>query len=69
MVYIEMRHSGISHDIKTEMDIIPRIGDVVDFTDGEDHHLFKVENVIHIYEDHKLEKVYLSGKQMSNWLG
>jgi len=69
MTYVEMRHSGISHDIKTEMEIIPRIGDIIDYTYEQDHHLFKVEKVIHIYENGTLDKVYISGKQIDDWLG
>lgn len=69
MVWVEMRHSGISHDIKAELEIIPRIGDIVDFMDGEDHHLFKVEKIVHIYENHKFDKLHISGKKLSNWLG
>lgn len=68
MVWVEMRHSGISHDIKTEMDVIPRIGDIIDFMDGDDHHLFKVEKVVHVYENHKLDKLHISGKKMLDWL-
>ncbi|MDQ8756721.1 hypothetical protein RCO27_10825 [Sphingosinicella sp. LHD-64] len=67
MTYVEMRHSGISHDLKIEMEIIPRIGEVVDFIDGEDHHIFVVDRVVHVYEGYKLEKIYISGKQRRDW--
>ena len=69
MIYVKMRHSGISHDIKTIMEIIPCIGHIIDFSDGEDHHLFKVDRIVHIYEDHKLVSVDISGRQMTDWLG
>lgn len=67
MTYVEMRHSGISHDLKTEMSIIPRVGEIIDFRDGEDEHLFLVDRVVHIYEDHKLVKIYISGVQKRDW--
>ncbi|HMG47074.1 MAG TPA: hypothetical protein VK614_06410 [Allosphingosinicella sp.] len=67
VTYIEMRHSGISHDLKTEMEIIPRIGELIDFRDGEDEHIFLVDRVVHVYEGHKLAKVYISGKQKADW--
>ncbi len=67
MTYVEMRHSGISHDLKTQMEIIPRIGDIVDFRDGDDEHIFIVDRVVHVYENHSLQKVYLSGQQRSDW--
>lgn len=67
MTYVEMRHSGISHDLKTEMEVIPRVGDFVDFRDGDDKHLFIVDRVVHVYEDHRLQMVYISGQQSANW--
>jgi hypothetical protein len=67
MVYVEMRHSGISHDIKTELDVIPRVGEIVDFSNNDEHHLFRVDRVVHCYDDHRLEKIYISGTQISNW--
>ena len=67
MAYVEMRHSGISYDLKTELEIIPRIGEIMDFKDGDDHHLFLVDRVVHVYEDHKLTNVYISGTQRKNW--
>lgn len=69
MAYVEMRHTGISHDIKTNMEIIPRIGDIIDFTDGDDHHIFKVERVIHVYEGGEFDKIYIAGQQIRDWLG
>jgi hypothetical protein len=62
-----MRNSGISFDLKTEMEIIPRIGEIVDFRTQDEDHIFTVDRVVHCYEDHKLEKVYISGKQKKNW--
>jgi hypothetical protein len=69
MAYVEMRHSGISHDLKTEMEVIPRLGDIVDFRDGDDEHIFVVDRVVHVYEDHRLRMIYLSGQQRPNWGG
>lgn len=67
MANVEMRHSGISFDIKTTMDVIPNVGHIVDFSDGKERHLFKVDRVVHIYDDQKLSHIYISGQQMSNW--
>jgi hypothetical protein len=67
MTYVEMRHTGISHDIKTQLEIIPRIGDIMDFSDGDDRHVFVVDRVVHIYEGHKLQQVYISGKEKEDW--
>jgi hypothetical protein len=67
MTYVEMRHNGISHDLKTEMDVIPRVGDIVDFKEGEDEHLFVVDRVVHVYEDHRLQMIHISGQQRSDW--
>lgn len=67
MTNVELRHSGISCDIKTQMEIIPRVGEIVDFRDGEEHHLFKVDRVVHIYEDHKINMVYITGQEMEDW--
>lgn len=67
MTYVEMRHSGISHDLKTQMDIIPRIGEIVDFCDGEDDHIFLVDRVVHVYENNRLIKVYISGRKKTDW--
>jgi hypothetical protein len=39
------------------MEVIPRIGDIVDFRDGADEHIFVVDRVVHVYEDHRLQMV------------
>ncbi len=67
MTYVEFRHSGISYDIKTQMEIIPRIGEIVDFRDNETHHIFIVDRIVHVYEDQKLSMIYISGQEMSDW--
>ena len=67
MTYVEMRHNGISSDINTDMEIIPRIGEIVDFRDGENRHIFKVDRVVHIYENHKINMIYISGQEMKDW--
>jgi hypothetical protein len=68
MTYVEMRHSGISHDIKTNFEIVPKVGEIVDFSNNDEQHLFVVERVVHCYEDHKLVKIYIAGKQIQDWL-
>jgi hypothetical protein len=66
MIYAKMRHNGIDNDLKANLKVVPRIGELVCFTDHSGHrHNFKVTSVTHHLQEDREHQVYISGDEIA----